>query len=204
MTVLTFPEVRPSSVSWGLEGNTRTARSPVTRTSQTSAMGGDRWVVTLVYNSHRTSELYELEAFLSNLQGEAGRFYLWHHEREVPRGTAPGTPLVKGASQTGKTLITDGWTPSQSGILLPADMIAVNGQLLRVTASADSDGAGEASIAVTPALRSSPADNAAITTTKALGVFMLASDREGQVITERGRGSLVINCVEDPLGGAGV
>lgn len=204
MTVLTFPAVRPSSMTWGLRGNTRTARSPVTGTAQTAAMGGDRWAVTLAFNSHRTSELYALRAFLADLQGEAGRFYLWHHERENPRGSALGTPLVMGAGQTGKTLVTDGWTPSQTGVLLPADMIAVAGQLLMVTASADADGSGVATLAVTPALRAAPADDAPLTVTKALGVFMLASDTEGQVATQNGLDSVVINAVEDPLGGAGV
>ena len=106
-------------------------------------------------------------------------------------GTFPGTPLVNGASQTGSSLVTDGWTASQTGILKEGDVIQlasvnhVNPQSRQtnsvlqdfvVTADVDSDGSGDATIPISPSITiagsfqtvtGSPADNAVITLTGA-------------------------------------
>ncbi|MTI10195.1 P22 phage major capsid protein family protein [Curvivirga aplysinae] len=112
-------------------------------------------------------------------------------------GVAAGTPLVKGASQnvayetvkdTGQqTLSTDGWDASTNGILNKGDVFTIEGvfavnpvtkatlPFLRqfvVKSNADSDGAGNAELTISPAIVSegafktvsaSPADNAVIT-----------------------------------------
>lgn len=102
-------------------------------------------------------------------------------------GPLGGTPLVKGASQTGAELITDGWTAAAAARLKKGDIFtiagvfAVNpqtrqstGQLRQfvVTADVSSDANGEATIGIFPAIVTSgafqtvtaaPADNAAIT-----------------------------------------
>ena len=101
-------------------------------------------------------------------------------------GAHGGTPLVNGASQTGASLVTDGWTAS-TAVLKEGDVItlagvnAVNPQsrestgVLRqfvVTANVTSDGSGNATIAISPSITTgtgfqtvtgSAADNAAIT-----------------------------------------
>jgi hypothetical protein len=112
-------------------------------------------------------------------------------------GIATGTPLVKGANQnvtyaaskdTGtQSLITDGWTASQTGILKAGDVFtianvyAVNPvskatlpflKQFTVTADADSDGSTNATLTISPPIITSganqtcsavPVDNAAIT-----------------------------------------
>ena len=101
-------------------------------------------------------------------------------------GTKAGTPLVNGASQTGASLVTDGWTAS-SAILKKGDIFTVAGvfkvhpeskastgilQQFVVTADISADGTGAATIAISPSIvvtgatqnvSGSPADNAAIT-----------------------------------------
>ncbi len=61
-----------------------------------------------------------------------------------PRGAATGTPLVKGASQTGNTLTTDGWTTGVTGILKAGDWIQLGtgstSTLHKLQQAADSDG----------------------------------------------------------------
>jgi hypothetical protein len=71
-----------------------------------------------------------------------------------------GTVLVNGASQTGSSLVVDGLTsaPQQHDIF----KIAGVDKIYRVTADA-SVSSGGATLAINPALDSSPADNAAIT-----------------------------------------
>jgi hypothetical protein len=102
-------------------------------------------------------------------------------------GARGGTPLVNGASQTGASLVTDGWSNSITGVLKAGDIItlpsvfAVNpitkqstGRLQQfvITADANSSGAGAATFAISPSITvsgttqtvtASPADDAAIT-----------------------------------------
>lgn len=112
-------------------------------------------------------------------------------------GVATGTPLVNGASQNvtyaaskdtqTQSLITDGWTTSQTGILKAGDVITLAGvnsvnrrtrqstgslAQFTVTADADSDGSGNATFTISPPIITSgpyqtvtaaPANNAAIT-----------------------------------------
>lgn len=172
----------PARARWRLMGNSQIFRSPLSGAEQTIELQGSVWVVSLDYDIHNLEVYSELEAFLNSLNGMATSFYLWNHARENPRGVATGTPLVDGASQTGKTLSTKGWTPGVTGILKAGDMIAVNGELKQVKTDTNSDGSGLADITISPALRASPLDNAPITVTKALGTFRLASNEAPEVV----------------------
>jgi hypothetical protein len=102
-------------------------------------------------------------------------------------GTRGGTPLVNGASQSGSTLITDGWTAAAANRVKKGDVFTIAGvnavnpqnrvstgslQQFVVTADTSSDGSGNATIPIFPAITASgayqtvdaaPADNAAMT-----------------------------------------
>lgn len=102
-------------------------------------------------------------------------------------GALGGTPLVNGAGQTGSSLNTKGWTASITALLNVGDVFtiagvnAVNpqtrqttGQLRQfvVTAVANSDGSGNSTVSISPAITTSgqfqtvtasPGDGAAIT-----------------------------------------
>lgn len=102
-------------------------------------------------------------------------------------GPLGGTPLVNGASQTGASLITDGWTASAAARLKKGDVFTIAGvfmanavsgatqsnlQQFVVTADVSSDGSGNATIPIYPSIvtsgptktvSGSPADNAALT-----------------------------------------
>jgi len=103
-------------------------------------------------------------------------------------GTYGGTPLVNGANQTGASLITDGWTVTTTSLNVGdtftiANVFSVNPQTRQstgklqffvVTAVTTTDGSGNSTIAISPAITpsgqfqnvtASPADNAAITVT---------------------------------------
>lgn len=86
-----------------------------------------------------------------------------------PNGVGGGVPLVAGASQSGETLTTDGWTAGVTHVVRAGDVIRIAGlnPLYRVVADASSDGAGLAALTISPPIPagSSPADNAAITRT---------------------------------------
>lgn len=137
-----------------------------------------------VFQSEIVKEILR-EAYL----GRIGKFDMAGDQNIVShtKGVATGTPLVNGATQTGASLITDGWTASQTPILKAGDIFTLAGvyavnpiskastgtlQQFVATAAANSDGAGNSTIAISPSITTSgayqtvsgsPADNAAIT-----------------------------------------
>ncbi len=84
-----------------------------------------------------------------------------------PNGLGTAGVLVKGASQSGASLITDAWPLSTSNCVRIGDVIKVVGDnaVYVVSGDANSDGLGDVTIPVNPPLRKSPSDNAAVTTT---------------------------------------
>ncbi len=120
----------------------------------------------------------EMAAFFMALHGAAGTFLFGPSVRKIPVGIGTGVPLVKGASQVGNTLLTDGWTAGQTGIMKRGDWFQLGtgatSTLHRVVQDANSDGSGNATLEIWPGLRTSPADNAALTLSSPKGVFRLA------------------------------
>ena len=160
-----------------LVANTQVFASPLDKSVQTLELTGARWWANYELPAMTRAQAAAWTAFLSDLLGTAGRFFGFDPAAKLPRGSGGGdSPLTKGASQTGKSLLTDAWTVSQTGLLLPGDYFEVNGELKQVTASVDSNGAGDATIAFTPSLRASPADNAALTLNNPKCTMRLAED----------------------------
>jgi len=88
-------------------------------------------------------------------------------EPGVTMGT-PGTPLVNGAGQTGSSLFTDGWIPGYT--IVKGKWFSVSCTVggvaslyfYQVRSAVTANGAGQATLAIRPMLRASPADNAAL------------------------------------------
>lgn len=187
MTVLTFPTLSraPSASRWGLVANTQTFRSPFTGAEQTVSMPGERWSCSIDYGSLSYADWRLLGQFLTQLRGRAGRF-TFSPTWIAPRTTvAVGTPLVNGASQTGSTLAIDGCTISAT-IASKGDFVSFNDtssrkRLHQLTADAATNGSGQVTLAISPPLRSSPADNAAMDFATPGAVFMLTSDDAGML-----------------------
>lgn len=121
-------------------------------------------------------------------------WYLANNMQSHTVGTYGGTPLVNGGSQTGSSLVTDGWTPTTTSlnvgdVFTIANVYSVNPntkatitgvlQQFVVTAATVTDGSGNSTIAISPSIvttgayqnvSAGPADNAAITVVGASGV----------------------------------
>jgi hypothetical protein len=159
----------------------------------------------LFQSSEQIKKQYE-----DGLMGKAAGLN-WSMSQNVAQhtvGTHGGTPLVAGASQSGSTLATDGWSTStailkEGDIFTIANVFGVNPQNRQstgslqqfvVTADTSSDGSGLASLAIYPAITASgafqtvnsvPADNAAITvlgTADSSGYANLAFHRDAFVL----------------------
>jgi hypothetical protein len=117
-----------------------------------------------------------------------GEWHLSQNLYSYTSGQRGGTPLVNGATASGaSTLVTDGWTAAAANRVKAGDVFTIaavykvnpitkasTGELQQfvVTADASSDGSGNATLSISPAIYTSgslqnvdaaPADNAALT-----------------------------------------
>lgn len=164
--------------------------SPFTGVQQVYAYTGQFWEVDVNLRPMDREEAEQWITFFMKLRGSYGTFLLGDPNGATPRGAATGAPLVNGASQTGDSLITDGWTAGVTGILKAGDYIQLGSagasRLYKVLDDVTSDGSGNATLNIWPNLRSSPANNAAITVTNCKSVFRLSTPntwdiREAQI-----------------------
>lgn len=152
--------------------------------------------------SAQISEEYRSGQFASRALG----FESWYEDANVAKHTTgtftSSTPLVNGASQTGSSLITDGWasgaaTLKKGDIFTVAGVYSVNpvsyqstGQLQQFVVTSDiSDTTGAMTIPISPSIitsgqlqtvSASPADNAVITV---LGATAAASGTLATTVT---------------------
>jgi hypothetical protein len=199
MTVYAWPALTrklPAQFDWQLVSNTQSFQSPLSGAIQTVEMPGARWAAQFTLNVLDANDAATWRAFTAQLRGQSGRFALWNMARPTPRGIATGTPVVSGAGQSGNTLTTSGWTASTAGILKAGDFIGVNGELKILVLDATSNGAGQATLAFEPPLRSSPANGAAIVTNKPTATFKMDDDTARSTTTAPGFDSVSISATE--------
>lgn len=212
MTILTFPAAirAPSQATIRPLAQSTTHRSPFDGSVQTLFQPGMRWAATLTWSNVPIEHWRPLSGFVGSLHGMAGRF-TYSHPLTWRRATAAaGTPLINGADQTGRTLATDGWTPSTL-VLRAGDYIsfadaAGRPRLHQVTSDVTSGVGGNAGIPIAPPLRTAPPNNGAIEIDAPIAVWMLANDEAGDVSVVGGnnnRGTVTLEIVE-ALYGSGI
>lgn len=160
MAAAELPVTLVTAVTRTLQVAVAVATSPFTGTQQVQDWGGTWWQYEIEFAAMQGANARALSAFFAALRGAAGTFTFRDPFIENPPGL--GTPLVNGASQTGTSLITDGWT---GGGLKAGDFFSIGTgaaiQFYQMTADAPPS-AGAATLQIIPALRSSPADNAVL------------------------------------------
>ncbi len=151
--------------------------------------------------------------------------FKWEVDQNCPThtvGALGGTPLINGANQTGSSIITDGWTAAAATRLKRGDVVqfqgvyAVNPQnrqstgSLRdfsVTADAASDGAGNMTFSISPAIVASgafqnvtnaPANNGAVTIFGHASTYANAVSPQG---IANHRDAFTLACADLPLPG---
>ena len=174
--------------------------SPFTYKQQTVVHPGQRWEAEITLPAMQRTNAEAWIGWLLSLRGRSGTFLLGDPLATSPIGNGGGTPVVKGASQTGSTLLIDGCTASQSSYLAAGDYIqigaAASSQLYKVTQVSASDGSGNATLEIWPELRSSPADNASITVSSAKGLFRLSTNEVDWSINEASMFGMTFPAVE--------
>lgn len=138
----------------------------------------------LFQSASEISEQYRTGAMGKGLGGD---WYMNQNIQNYTSGALGGTPVVSGASQTGSSLVTSGWTASVANLVSVGDVFTIGGvhkvnpitkqstgvlQQFVVTAAASSNGSGDATISISPSIITSgstqtvdaaPANSAALT-----------------------------------------
>jgi len=182
---------------------TAISASPFTFKQQVVAFTGQRWEADITLPPMERADAEEWVAFLVSLKGSLGTFLLGDPAGDTPRGSAAtdaGTPLVFGADQNGNILLIDGAPASQSAYLKAGDYIqlgtAGSSQFYKVLTDTSTNSSGQAAIDIYPDLRSSPADNAAVTVSNCKGVFRLNGNETSWSINQVTHYGITFGAVE--------
>lgn len=177
---ITLPAIKFARITLRARNTVALAKSPFTGQQQVLEWPGAWWEADVEYPPLDRDDGEAVVAALLSLKGMKGTFYLAEpvFEAHGAIGTYTGTPLVKGAAQTGSSLMTDGW---DNGITLKAGNYIQLGsgaatRLHKIVKDVTVDGSGNATLDLWPALRESPADNDAITISGCKGTFRLAAN----------------------------
>lgn len=182
---ITYPLTLPASpyparVTLRARSVVGVAESPYTLGQQVYAHQGQRWEADIDLPPLSGAVAQTWVAWLLSLNGREGTFLMGDPAIMSPRGSGGGTPLVKGAGQTGQTLAIDGAPISTDDWLMAGDMIQLGSgstaTLHKILADVTTNSSGEATLDIWPRLRSSPGDNAAVTIAGCVGRWRLASN----------------------------
>jgi hypothetical protein len=176
---ISYPVTMPTtpgfvSSTFGLSSNTTVFPSPLSRHEQVLERPGALWKAEFVLPPMRPATAAQWRAFLASLRGRFGTFYGFDPDLKAPLGTATGTILVAGGSQTGNDLAVDG--VSVSGTILAGTYFQLENRFYMVVQDATANGSGQATLAINPALRSAPANDAALTFTNPKCIMRLVDD----------------------------
>jgi hypothetical protein len=163
----------PSSIEWDPQELVAVNRSPFTGQTQTYDWGAAWWEGHVSFPPMSRMGFDYWTAFLAECRGPVNAFSLGDPRARVPKGAPAGTPVVSGAGQTGFSLVTRGWRPSASRLLLPGDFIQIGYRMYKVMDQVNADSSGDATISLFPNLRDQPADGAAIQCENCKGLFTL-------------------------------
>ncbi len=123
------------------------------------------------------------DAFRLKLNGQEGTFTMGIPDHDTARGSAssaPGTPLVKGASQTGNSFEMKGAPNGAADYLKEMDLIQLGtgatARLYMVLNDATADGSGDVTLDIWPKITAanSPADGATIVVANCVGLWRMA------------------------------
>lgn len=197
---LTFPSLGIKTMTFRARNVVGMTASPFTGQQQVYKYQGEWWEAEVAMPPMKRADAETMIAFLLSLGGRYGTFNLGDPIGTSTRGVGTGTPLVNGASQTGSSLITDGWTTETTGILKAGDWIQLGSgstaTLHKVLADVDSDASGNATIDIFPRIRTAPSDDATIVVSNTVGRWRLSSDATDYSVNEASVYGITFACIE--------
>jgi len=211
---ITYPLSTPTDIGIAqIELSARNAvavsQSPFTFATQTHSYAGQMWQATVTIPPVRREYSEPWVAFLLSLKGPTGTFLLGDPAGATPRGSGlvdTNGVQVDNAAASGvnvandSTIYVDGFTPSETGVLLPGDYIQLgtgsSARLHKVLTQVDADTNGAAEIDIWPAIRRDLVDDEAVTIQDPKGLFRLATPVQSWSINESSVYGLSFECME--------
>ena len=202
---ISYPLTLPShtgmmNVTFRAVNQTAMTMSPFSFKQQIHNHLGERWEAEVQLPPMRRTDADQWIAFLLSLKGRSGTFLMGDPRGATARGTLGGTPLIKGADQTGSTVTLDGCTASVAGWVKAGDYIqlgaASTATLHKVLQDANTNQSGEISIDIWPSIRSAPADNSTVVTANTVGNWRLNSGEQDWSVDGAAIYGITFACVE--------
>lgn len=164
-----------------MENSVGISESPFSFGQQVQQNQGQRWKLMLQYPAMRRAYAEQFIAAFASLSGRYGTFLAGDYDGRAPQGVATGTPLVNGNQLARAThLDTKGWTHGVTGILKAGDYIQLGAggaaRLYKNLTTVNSDGSGDATFQIWPALRADVSDGDVIVLQNTMTQFRLDTD----------------------------
>lgn len=204
----TFPLTPPaallaSEVRFTSKTVVAASRSPFTGGEQVYVHQGQWWEMDITVLPGPRQTIEDVIAFILELNGMEGTFTFSPPGGGSPLGTGSGSPIVATASQSGQSLLTNGWAASASAVLRPGDYLSIisgtnpQPRLYKNLRTVDTLSGGVASLSLFPRIRlPAPASGAAITISSAQGIWRLSSNEMPWDISGGLQYGMTIACVE--------
>lgn len=185
---ITYPLTLPTTTgisSVSIQPNTTVGvtRSPFTHEPEVFVHQGQWLEAEIELPPMKRTNFAVWQAFRLKLNGQEGTFTMGIPDHDTAAGSAssaPGTPVVKGGSQTGNSFEMDGAPNSVTGYLKAGDLIQLGSgstaRIYTVLNDADSDGSGNVTLDLWPKITTanSPSDNAAVVVDTCIGLWRMA------------------------------
>lgn len=178
------------------------SRSPFTFSGQAHAYAGKAWQADITLPPMKRTNAEQWIAFLLSLKGQLGTFYLGDPRACTPLGSArdADTILVNGAVSSGDTINIDSAPASQTDYLKAGDYMQIgtgtSRQLFKVLTNVDTNGSGQATVDVWPNVRTTIANNSAVTVQSAKGIFRLITNEQAFSINEASIYGITFGAIE--------
>lgn len=158
MTTIAFPSSpAPATMSWRLVQPAQQNISLWTGARQVLPSGRGWWECSITLPPIiGESSVNIWRSFIAKARGSANDFQV--PVNEIAQSSLTATPLINGANQSGRSLVTDGW-PISTTVLYAGQFVTIGGQLLQLTDDIVSNSSGQATINFEPAIRVKPSDN---------------------------------------------
>lgn len=143
---------------------------------QTEGRTGNHWILSAVFAGRTPDQLRELRGFLALVRGQRNRVKFLIPGYTIAGGMSAhlaNTVQLVGAHTAGATSISiDGLQASLTPAFKAGDYLTINNQLVEVSADANSDGGGAATVSIWPELHQAYADNTSVEYVAPFGVFL--------------------------------
>lgn len=205
---ITYPLTLPTaggikSIQFSARSVVGQSQSPFTGAQKTYEYPGQWFEVNVTLPPLKRVDAEVWNAFKLKLNGKRGTFLIGDPLGASARGSAsttPGTPLVKGAGQTGNTLIIDGLPLSVTGYFKEGDWIQLGtgstSRLYKNLTDVNTNGSGEATLTLWPNMRTIPNDNDVVVVANTVGLFRLTENASVWDIDEAGTYGITFSAIE--------